>query len=82
MAQRFRAHPTEAQLLEALDSAVSVAQALPFPVQYWMVQNIYFDIMKNVSAKARSQTTEAAADSEKWLAIFRSLGEKLSIRVE
>ena len=82
MAQRFRAHPTEAQLLEALDSAVSVAQALPFPVQYWMVQNIYFDIMKNVYAKALSQKTEAAADSEKWLAIFRSLGEKLSIRVE
>jgi len=82
MAARFQADPHDLGLLEMLDSAVGVAKTAPFRVQYWSVQNIYFDALKNVYPQIRDGKLEPPIDSEKWLRLFRSLGEKLSIRVE
>lgn len=82
MAAQFRANPQDLNLLEALDAAVGVASAAPFPVRYWNVQNIYFDILKNVYPQFRDRKAGSPIDFERWLALFHSLGARLSIRVD
>jgi len=82
MAAQFRANPQDLNLLESLDAAVGAANAAPFRVHYWTVQNIYFDILKNVYPQTRDRKAEPPIDFERWLALFRSLGARLSIRVD
>jgi len=82
MAAQLRANPQDLNLLESLDAAVGVANAAPFRVHYWTVQNIYFDILKNVYPQIRDRKAEPPIDFERWLALFRSLGARLSIRVD
>ncbi|HEV2314918.1 MAG TPA: DUF3536 domain-containing protein [Candidatus Acidoferrales bacterium] len=82
MAAQFRANPQDLNLLETLDAAVSVANTAPFRVHYWTVQNIYFDILKNVYPQIRDRKADPPIDFERWLALFRSLGARLSIRVD
>ncbi|MGH9729831.1 MAG: DUF3536 domain-containing protein [Candidatus Acidiferrales bacterium] len=81
LAAQFRADPHAVELLETLDAAVGVAKTAPFRVRYWTVQNIYFDILKNVYPQVRDKKIQPPIDFEKWLGLFRSLGDKLSIRV-
>ena len=82
IAERFLANPSDLGLLRTFDSAAGVARLAPFTIQYWKVQNIYFHIMRNVYPRIRDDKLQPSNDSEKWLGLFRSLGEKLSIRVE
>ncbi|MHB8412614.1 MAG: DUF3536 domain-containing protein [Candidatus Acidiferrales bacterium] len=51
-------------------------------VPIYKVQDVYFDIMRNVDPRIRDKKLQSLNDSEKWVNMFRSLGEKLSIRVE
>ncbi|HEV2618067.1 MAG TPA: DUF3536 domain-containing protein [Candidatus Acidoferrales bacterium] len=81
LAAELRANPQDVELLETLDAAVGVAKASPFPVRFWTVQNIYFDILKDVYPQIRDKKIQPPIDHEKWLGLFRSLGDKLSIRV-
>ena len=82
IAARFLANPSDFELLKALDSAAAVAHLAPFPIQYWKVQNIYFDVMRTVYPRIRDKHSQSPNEPEKWLSLFRSLGEKLSIHVE
>ncbi|MHB8524541.1 MAG: DUF3536 domain-containing protein [Candidatus Acidiferrales bacterium] len=82
VAVRFLANPSDFDLLQALDSAAAVAHLAPFPIQYWKVQNIYFDVMRTVYPQIHDKKLQSPNESEKWLSLFRSLGGKLSIRVE
>ncbi len=82
MAAQFHANPQNLNLLETLDAAVGVANTAPFRVHYWTVQNIYFDILKNVYPQIRDRKVDPPIDFERWLALFRSLGARLSIRVD
>jgi alpha-amylase/alpha-mannosidase (GH57 family) len=82
MAAQFHANSQDLNLLEALYAAVCVANTAPFRVHYWTVQNIYFDILKNVYPQIRDRKADPPIDFEKWLALFRSLGARLSIRVD
>jgi len=82
VAAQFHANPQDLNLLESLDSAVGLANSAPFRVHYWTVQNIYFDILKNVYPQIRDRKADPPLDFERWLALFRSLGARLSIRVD
>jgi alpha-amylase/alpha-mannosidase (GH57 family) len=82
MAAQFHASPKDLNLLETLDAAVGLANSAPFRVHYWTVQNIYFDILKNVYPQIRDRKTDPPLDFERWLALFSSLGVRLSIRVD
>ena len=82
MAAQFRANPQDLNLLETLDAAVGVANAAPFRVHYWTVQNIYFDMLKTAYPQIRDRKADLPLDFERWLALFRSLGARLSIRVD
>lgn len=71
IAERFSAAPHDATLLEELDRAVGLARSLPFAVDLWKVQNIYFDLRRRLA-----ETVAGAAPSAER---FAALGEKLGI---
>jgi alpha-amylase/alpha-mannosidase (GH57 family) len=77
IAAHFRMNPSRMDLLQALDSAVELALALPFQVQFWKVQNEYFEVLKDFYPKARKSPKAA----EKWLALFQKLGTALSFEI-
>lgn len=78
LAARFRENPERMDLLGQLLGSVDLALSLPFPVQFWKVQNEYFDVLKTFYPQA-CKSPKAA---EKWLGLFTNLGTKLSFHIE
>jgi len=75
------ADPENADLLKNIHDAVSLAGSLPFPVDLWKVQNLYWDMLQRnypgLKKKAGRNDRQAAV----WVDLFTSLGKQLSIRV-
>ena len=68
-AERFFESPENLELLEELRRSVAVMLSLPFEVDLWKVQNLYFRFL-----------TDSAAGSSAFQESFRALGKQLSIR--
>ena len=68
-------------LLQELDTVVSLIQTLPFEVNLRKVQNIFYTLLQQVypGMKERAKKEKKA---RAWVKVFRSLGEKLMVRVE
>ena len=78
LAALFRANPERMDLLQRLLDSVELALSLPFSVQFWKIQNEYFAVLKEFYPEARKSPKAA----EKWLALFRKLGDSLSFHLE
>jgi hypothetical protein len=72
MAEEFFDAPDRLETLVRLRSKVRVANALPFEVDLWKVQNLYFRLMKTLLGKPHSR---------EWLDEMLALGDDLSIRI-
>jgi alpha-amylase/alpha-mannosidase (GH57 family) len=81
MADEFRSDPSNLSLLQRLDAAVQLAKSVPFQVQFWRVQNKYFEVLQNYYPHFRSSLAPNA-DTGPWLDSFRKLGDKLSFQVD
>jgi alpha-amylase/alpha-mannosidase (GH57 family) len=81
IARRFDARPEDRAILEELQSAVELGDSLPFPMNFWLVQNAYFRVLQNIYPSEKEKTGETASARE-WVSHFRILGEKLRVRVD
>ncbi len=81
IAAHFREQPEELERLAALDDAVDLAQALPFEVNLWLPQNLYYEVMQETYPSFRQKAEVADEDARAWVDRFQSLGERLRIRV-
>jgi alpha-amylase/alpha-mannosidase (GH57 family) len=81
MAEVFASQPGSLTLLRSLDSVMSLVKTLPFDVNLRRVQNTYYSLVKSVCPgfQARAKREKKART---WMKAFRSLGEKLMVRVE
>lgn len=73
--------PEDLSLLERLDQLVRFANALPFEVNMWRVQNVYCDMQRRICPDFRSRAEQGDAGAQKWVASFDRLGERLSVVV-
>jgi alpha-amylase/alpha-mannosidase (GH57 family) len=80
IAQRFDAHPEDMTILRELQGGVELADALPFPINFWLVQNVYFRVLQDVYP-SKENVAEADAFANEWVSSFRLLGGKLRMRV-
>ncbi|MGH7928544.1 MAG: DUF3536 domain-containing protein, partial [Candidatus Binatia bacterium] len=80
MAERLAADPTEA-CLKQLQNAASVTQFLPFAVDLWKVQNIYYGLLKNLFPKMRQAEARGDEAVKPWIESFSDLGQQLGIKV-
>ena len=78
MAARLAAEPSLANL-ECLATATSLIGTLPFTVNLWHVQNLFYGMLKGIYRERNKETGNPAA--RRWLRAFEALGEKLGIKV-
>ena len=81
-AAALAADPQSIEALHNLDALVAIARRMPFSVDLWYAQNVFYSIMCN-SYRARkdaSQNGDQAAGA--WTQEFKSLGDNLRVRIE
>jgi hypothetical protein len=76
--RRLQRNPLDSETLERANALTSLYPMMPFSVDCWHAQNIYYSILDKVFPEmARRQDP----DSRRWQERFLALGEKLRIRV-
>jgi alpha-amylase/alpha-mannosidase (GH57 family) len=76
--RRFSNAPGNLELLQRADILAALLEMLPFPVNYWEAQNIYYQLLQNeLPAVARNRDEISMV----WIKLFVSLGEKLRVSV-
>jgi hypothetical protein len=81
-AEKVRAQPEELSILRKLEALADLARALPFRVDFWRAQNIFFELMQSIYPEKRLRAEKGEKSAGEWVACFGSLGEKLHFRVE
>ena len=79
VAARWFEQPEDVALLRDFEEVVGLAGSLPFQVNLWAAQNLYFRALQKAYPE-RSKANEES--SREWVGLFRALGEKLRVRVE
>jgi alpha-amylase/alpha-mannosidase (GH57 family) len=82
LVQVFRDHPSQLHFLEHLDEALTLAAELPFAVNLWKVQNIFYEQLQTTYPDFRRRASRGRKDAQDWVESFRALGEKLAIHVD
>ncbi|MGZ4778310.1 MAG: hypothetical protein ACXV5L_03890, partial [Thermoanaerobaculia bacterium] len=77
----FREHPEDIERLESFETIVSVVRAMDLRVSLRKPQNEYYE-MKATIRPAIAASNGNGTEAGRWLALFDSLGEKLSISPE
>jgi alpha-amylase/alpha-mannosidase (GH57 family) len=80
MADRLFAEPT-VEFLQRLDKAASLIHALPFQVDLWKVQNVYYRLLENTYPDMRRKKERGDATAQAWLEAFLALGKNLAVKV-
>jgi alpha-amylase/alpha-mannosidase (GH57 family) len=81
MAKQFSTNPHDFSLLQRLNAILELTRSLPFMVNLWEPQNIYYEVLKTVYPESRDRAEQGDESAKMWVAYFASLGEKLYIRV-
>ncbi|MBO8128758.1 MAG: DUF3536 domain-containing protein [Peptococcaceae bacterium] len=80
MGEQLRDRPTDPSLLEHLEAACDLARSLPFEVDLWKVQNIYYELLKTIYLDFKQKAGQGDKDARLWVDRFSALGDKLRIR--
>jgi hypothetical protein len=79
MASDFYGNPLTVSKLDTVLNAVTLARSLPFWVDLWKAQNIYYEMLETIFPKV-NHPADQIADSERiWLEKFRELGRQLQV---
>ncbi len=80
IAQDLYADPTSLTLLGNLDTMTSLTHVLPFEVELWRIQNIFYRILHEFYPYLQRKAAQGDKDTLVWVDLFNSLGEKLHIQ--
>ena len=80
IAERLAADPSESSLKQ-LQTAASIIQFLPFSVDLWKVQNIYYALLQNLLPKMRQAQARGDEAAKTWVDSFAALGRQLGIKL-
>jgi alpha-amylase/alpha-mannosidase (GH57 family) len=76
-----REEPTSLDRLKILDQATALVRMLPFEVNLWTAQNVFYEILQSLFRQFASEARLGDEFASRWIEQFRQLGEKLSVRV-
>jgi alpha-amylase/alpha-mannosidase (GH57 family) len=82
LADAWLADAESSALLQTLSDAVGLAISLPFAVNLWSAQNVFFRIIREIYPARSSKGAQGDVEAKEWTAAFQLLGEKLRVRVE
>ncbi len=81
LARRWRATPASLPALQDLEVLATLARSLPFAVELWNAQNIFFELQQSAWPESRGRAEQGDSDAAQWVSAFRALGERLSVFV-
>jgi alpha-amylase/alpha-mannosidase (GH57 family) len=82
MMERFAEAPEEDDILGQLVEAADLAHHMPFEVDLWKVQNLYFRLLKHVYPQLIKVAQRGDIAAREWTEQFNALGQRLSVKVE
>jgi hypothetical protein len=82
LAHKLREDPDNFDNLEQLKTAVSLGKEMPFELNLWTAQNIYFEMLHTVLPERRWKAERGDGAASEWVGSFVELGRKLSVRVD
>ena len=82
LAQKSRDNPGELLSLKNIAAAVHLTPKLPFTVNFYRTQNIYYELLRESYPKLKTAAAKGDKNSRAWAEEFRRLGAKLSIKVD
>ena len=77
----LRDNPSELKYLEQLEAAAGIAKSLPFEVNLWKVQNIYYEMVHTAYPEWLWRAEHGDEPAHNWVSRFVALGGKLAIRM-
>ena len=78
---RLAVHPTELTVLKQLQAAAALAHTLPFEVDLWRAQNVYYELLRGVYPEFLDQADQGDEAAHAWVARFVPLGNALRVRI-
>jgi alpha-amylase/alpha-mannosidase (GH57 family) len=81
LAEGLRGSFSDLSRLEELEAVVDLARQLPFEVDFWKVQNVYYRLLTTLLPGWRREADAGFEDARRWLERFLALGEKLAVKV-
>jgi len=81
MIKTLAAVPGDTDILNNLTDAISLSLAMPFSVDLWKVQNLYWDMLRTSYPEFQRKAAHNDRQAAEWIKAFSSLGELLKIRV-
>ncbi|MTI82482.1 MAG: DUF3536 domain-containing protein [Firmicutes bacterium] len=80
IAERLKERPGDLNLLQNLDRIMSLVRSLPFDVDMWKVQNIYYRLLHEKFPEVTDKARQGNEEARTWVDCFCSLGDKLEMR--
>jgi alpha-amylase/alpha-mannosidase (GH57 family) len=68
-------------VLRELQDATELLVKLPFAVDLWRVQNIFYALMQSVYPQMQKRQMEGEQTAQEWITIFEDLAQKLAIKL-
>ena len=78
----FAADPGNVELLDRVDSRLTLLKSLPFAVVIWEPQNIWCELRRTVCESFIERAAAGDEQAAAWLERFRSLGRNLALQVD
>jgi len=81
MTEKFQFYESELPLLNQLDEILELTSTMPFPVDLWKAQNIFYDMMHQILPAFQSKAEAGDEKARTWIRHFTQLSEKLHVRI-
>ncbi|MGH9667069.1 MAG: DUF3536 domain-containing protein, partial [Bryobacteraceae bacterium] len=73
--------PGTIEPLRSLNTLVEIARSLPFSVDLWYAQNVFYSILSTSYQGRKEAAGNGDESSQAWVPMFESLGANLRVRV-
>ena len=77
--QAFAAMPSDIDTLERMNTVFTLIQSLPFQLNLWKVQNLYYGLTQTLYPELAARSDR---QSREWVRQFSDLGQKLGVSLE
>jgi (1->4)-alpha-D-glucan 1-alpha-D-glucosylmutase len=81
LTSQIRAQSDDLDLLFHLEALVDVILGMPFKVDYWKIQNTYYELINTTYVEMQERADEGDEEAREWTGHFIALGDKLGVRV-
>jgi alpha-amylase/alpha-mannosidase (GH57 family) len=81
LAVAVQEQPDDHARLQRLADAAAFAHGLPFPVDLWKVQNVFYDVVQHHYPRIAAEADETNGEAEQWIALAHRVGEQLAVAV-